>query len=256
MKKNYRSILPSGDSQKRESDNVRHSNNNEDSHQMASLPKRDLHKTFLDEKEFSRRVKVVIAGKLFLDLVRETITMLEEQVKELEQLPLDCMRNNANKIANQDISISPLEEMNDKAEQSLRTVARKIHKSNLMIRYIEELTRAERERWQLSETDKEMIKGSDKACEYIEEKVEIHLSRMASRMEWFPAIYHIVDKLSLIVLPVLGYYTGKHQLDDSLLFLWVIAVMPILAITVVWAINELMFWIEKKIGGGCSKTSK
>ena len=48
MKKNYRSILPSGDSQKRESDNVRHSNNNEDSHQMASLPKRDLHKTFLD----------------------------------------------------------------------------------------------------------------------------------------------------------------------------------------------------------------
>ena len=44
MKKNYRSILPSGDSQKRESDNVRHSNNNEDSQQMASLTNRAFHK--------------------------------------------------------------------------------------------------------------------------------------------------------------------------------------------------------------------
>jgi hypothetical protein len=73
------------------------------------------------------------------------------------------MRNNSNKLVNQDISIEPLEESNKKADS--------------------------------------------------------HLSRLVSRMEWFPVKYHLVDKVALVVFTVLGYYTGKYHLNDDLVFL-------------------------------------
>ena len=64
-----------------------------------------------------------------------------QQENLLSGIPLDAMRNNSNKLVNQDISIEPLEESNKKADS--------------------------------------------------------HLSRLVSRMEWFPVKYHLVDKCLL-----------------------------------------------------------
>ena len=76
---------------------------------------------------------------------------------------------------------------------------------SLMKRYVEELTRKDREKWQLSEIDKAMVRGAEKACEMIEDKAEGHLIRLTSRMEWFPVVYHLVDNVALVVFTVLGY---------------------------------------------------
>ena len=46
--------------------------------------------------------------------------------------------------------------------------------------------------------------------------------------------------------PFLGYYTGKHHLDDNLVFLWLLAGMPVLIVSVIWGINELMAWMNGK----------
>ena len=131
---------------------------------------------------------------------------------------------------------------------SLRSyqVARNIHDSSLMKRYIEELTRKERDKWQLSEVDKAMVKGAEKACEMIEDKAEDHLIRLTSRMEWFPVVYHLMDKVALVVLPVLGYYTGKYHLNDTMAFLWLMAAMPIFIMSVIWSINEVWAWLERR----------
>ena len=67
-----------------------------------------------------------------------------------------------------------------------------------------------------------------------------------SRMEWFPVKYHLLDKVALVVFTVLGYYTGKHHLDDDLVFLWLLAGMPVLIVSVIWGINELMAWMNGK----------
>ena len=75
---------------------------------------------------------------------------------------------------------------------------------------------------------------------------ESHLSRLASRMEWFPVKYHLLDKVALVVFTVLGYYTGNHHLDDDLVFLWLLAGMPVLIVSVIWGINELMAWMNGK----------
>ena len=101
----------------------------------------------------------------------------------------------------------------------LRVVAGNIYDSDLMKRYVEEITKKDREKWQLSEVDKSMMTGGDKACAYIEKKADSHLSRLVSRMEWFPVKYHLVDKVALVVFTVLGYYTGKYHLNDDLVFL-------------------------------------
>ena len=91
-----------------------------------------------------------------------------------------------------------------------------------------------------------MVKGAEKACEMIEDKADSHLIRLTSRMEWFPVVYHLVDKVALVVFTVLGYYTGKYHLNDDLVFLWLVAGMPILIMTVIWGINELCGWINGK----------
>jgi len=46
-----------------------------------------------------------------------------QQQNLLSGIPLDAMRNNSNKLVNQDISIEPLEESNKNAENILRVVA-------------------------------------------------------------------------------------------------------------------------------------
>ena len=90
------------------------------------------------------------------------------------------------------------------------------------------------------------MKGAEKACEMIEDKAEDHLIRLTSRMEWFPVVYHLLDKVALVVFTVLGYYTGKYHLNDDLVFLWLVAGMPILIMTVIWGIDELCGWINGK----------
>lgn len=104
----------------------------------------------------------------------------------------------------------------------------------------------DREKWQLSEVDKAMVKGGEKACKFIQTNAEAHLIRLTSRMEWFPVAYHLADKIALVVFPILGYYTGKYHLTDTMLFLWWMAAMPILCMSVIWGINELSAWLERK----------
>ena len=218
-----------------------------------------------DPKEYERRVKAVLEGQMLVNLIGNTMAMLGQQQNLLSGISLDAMRNNSNKLVNQDKSIEPLEESNRNAENTLRVVAGNIYGSDLMKRYVEEITKKDREKWQLSEVDKSMMTGGDKACAYIEKKAAIkrvqsdarissaereqarpkvkadgHLSRLASRMEWFPVKYHLLDKVALVVFTVLGYYTGKHHLDDDLVFLWLLAGMPVLIVSVIWGINELM----------------
>jgi hypothetical protein len=74
----------------------------------------------------------------------------------------------------------------------------------------------------------------------------LHLIRLTSRMEWFPIAYHLADKVALVVFPILAYYTGKYHLNDTILFLWLMAAMPILGISVIWGINELSVWLERR----------
>ena len=199
-----------------------------------------------DPKEYERRVKAVLEGNILESTIRETADMLGQQQNLLRGISLDAMRNNSNKLVNQDMSIEPLEESNRNAENTLRVVAGNIYGSDLMKRYVEEMTKKDREKWQLSEVDKAMMTGGDKACAYIEKKADGHLSRLASRMEWFPVKYHLVDKVALVVFTVLGYYTGKHHLDDDLVFLWLLAGMPVLIVSVIWGINEVWAWLERR----------
>ena len=65
-------------------------------------------------------------------------------------------------------------------------------------------------------------------------------------MEWFPVKYHLLDKVALVVFTVLGYYTGKYQLNDTMVFLWLMAAMPVFIMSVVWGINEVWAWLERK----------
>ena len=78
-----------------------------------------------------------------------------------------------------------MEESNRNVETILSKVAKNIYGSKLMMRYVEKMMKKDREKWQLSEVDKAMMTGGDKACAYIEKKADGHLSRLASRMEWF-----------------------------------------------------------------------
>ena len=144
------------------------------------------------------------------------------------------------------MDVVPLEEMNQTAEEILHQVARNIHDSNLMKRYVNDLAKADREKWQLSEVDKAMVNGAEKACEIIRDKAEAHLIGLTSRMEWFPVVYHLIDKVAMVIFAVLGYYTGKYHLNDDMIFLWLMAAMPIAMMSVIWAVNELLAWLGKK----------
>ena len=204
------------------------------------------HVPLYDRKEYERRVNDIVEGQMLVNLIGNTMDMLGQQQNLLSGISLDAMRNNSNKLVNQDMSIEPLEESNRKAENTLRVVAGNIYGSDLMKRYVEEMTKKDREKWQLSVVDKAMVRGADKACEMIEDKAEGHLIRLTSRMEWFPVKYHLLDKVALVVFTVLGYYTGKYHLSDTMAFLWLMAAMPVLIMSVIWGINELMAWMNGK----------
>jgi hypothetical protein len=254
MGKDYRKQLPSGDSQQQ--------GGNSGVRQIGSPRKQEKPDVILpvinkckaekermvlyDPKEYERRVNDIVEGQMLMNLVSNTMDMLGQQQNLLRGIPLDAMRNNSNKLVNQDMSIEPLEDSNRNAENVLRIVAGNIYGSDLMKRYVEEMMKKDREKWQLSEVDKAMMTGGDKACAYIEKMADSHLSGLASRMEWFPVKYHLVDKVALVVFTVLGYYTGKHHLDDDLVFLWLLAGMPVLIVSVIWGINGLMAWMNGK----------
>jgi hypothetical protein len=91
-----------------------------------------------------------------------------------------------------------------------------------------------------------MENGAEKACEIIRDKAEAHLIGLTSRMEWFPVVYHLIDKVAMVIFAVLGYYTGKYHLNDDMIFLWLMAAMPIAMMSVIWAVNELLAWLGKK----------
>ena len=253
MGKDYWKQLPSGHSQQQGGNSgVRQESPRQQEKPDVILPMINNrtadkgHIVLYDQKEYERRVNDIVKGQLLVDLVGNTMNMLGQQQNLLSGIPLDAMRNNSNKLVNQDISIEPLEESNKNAENILRVVAGNIYDSDLMKRYVEEITKKDREKWQLSEVDKSMMTGGDKACAYIEKKADSHFSRLVSRMEWFPVKYHLVDKVALVVFTVLGYYTGKYHLNDDLVFLWLVAGMPILIMTVIWGIDELCGWINGK----------
>ena len=202
--------------------------------------------TLYDKKEYERGVKAVMKGKLLVKSTHEAIEMLIDQQTLLGSIPLDAMRNNSSKLVNQDMDVVPLEEMNQNAEDILHQVASNIHDSNLMKRYVNDLAKADREKWQLSEVDKAMVTGGETVCEYIEANAEAHLIGLTSRMEWFPIAYHLADKVALVVFPILGYYTGKYNLNDTMTFLWAMAFMPIFVLSAIWGINELAAYLERR----------
>ena len=204
------------------------------------------HIALYDQKEYERGVKAVLKGKFLVKSTNEAIEMFKEQQALLDNVPLDAMRNNSNKLLNQDMDVVPLEEMNQTAEDILHQVAGNIYDSSLMKRYVNDLAKADREKWQLSEVDKAMENGAEKACEIIRDKAEAHLIGLTSRMEWFPVVYHLIDKVAMVIFAVLGYYTGKYHLNDDIIFLWLMAAMPIAMMSVIWAVNELLAWLGKK----------
>ena len=259
MRRKYDSMLPSGDSQMQ-------GGNSETGGRQESPRKQEKPHTILqvvnklkalfhsghkraklyDQKEFERGVKAVLKGKFLVKATNEAIEMFKEQQALLDNVPLDAMRNNSNKLLNQDMDVVPLEKMNQTAEDILHQVASNIHDSNLMKRYVNDLAKADREKWQLSEVDKAMANGAEKACEIIRDKAEGHLIGLTSRMEWFPIVYHLADKVALVVFPVLAYYTGKYHLNDTMTFLWAMAFMPIFVLSAIWGINELAAYLERR----------
>ena len=253
MSKDYRKQLPSGHSQQQGGNSgVRQESPHQQEKPDVILPVINnravgkAHVPLYDRKEYERRVKAVLEGNILESTIRETADMLGRQIDLLNGVQLDVLRNNSNKLVNQDMDVAPLEDINRSAENTLHEVARNVHDSSLMKRYVMELTKKDREKWQLSEVDKAMVKGAEKACEMIEDKAEDHLIRLTSRMEWFPVVYHLVDKVALVILPVLGYYTGKYHLNDTMTFLWLVAAMPIFIMSVVWGINEVWAWLEMR----------
>ena len=259
MRRKYDSMLPSGDSQM-QGGNSETGGRQEDPRkqekpyiilQVINKLKALFHSghkraKLYDQKECERGVKAVMKGKFLVKSTNEAIEMLKEQQALLGSIPLDAMRNNSSKLVNQDMDVVPLEEMNQAAEDILHQVARNIHDSNLMKRYVNEVAKADREKWQLSEVDKAMVNGAEKACEIVREKAEVHLISLTSRMEWFPIAYHLADKVALVVFPVLGYFTGKYHLNDTMMFLWAMAFMPIFAMSAIWGINELAAYLERR----------
>ena len=243
MRRKYESMLPSGDSQMQggnsETGGRRHSPHKQEKPHMILQVVNKLkalfrggqkHIALYDQKEYERGVN----------------EMLIDQQTLLGSIPLDAMRNNSNKLVNQDMDVAPLEEMNLYAECILRQVAENMHDSKLMSRYVEELSKKDNEKWQQSQTGIIMAKGGETACKYIQNKAEEHLIRLTSRMEWFPIAYHLADKVALVVFPILGYYTGKYHLNDTMTFLWAMAFMPIFVLSAIWGINELTAYLERR----------
>ena len=259
MRSKYDSMLPSGDSQMQGGNSE--TGGRQESPRKQEKPHTILHivnkvkalfhggykrATLYDQKEYERGVKAVLKGKFLVKSTHEAIEMLIDQQTLLGSIPLDVMRNNSNKLVNQDMDVVPLEDMNTYAECILRQVAENMHDSKLMSRYVEELTKKDREKWQQSQVCMAMMKGGETVCEYIEANAEEHLIRLSSRMEWFPIAYHLADKVALVVFPVIAYYTGKYHLNDTMTFLWAMAFMPIFVMSAIWGINELAAYLERR----------
>ena len=161
MRSKYDSMLPSGDSQMQGGNSEtggRHDSprKQEKPHtilQVVNKVKALFHggqkrAKLYDQKEYERGVKAVLKGNSIVKSTHEAIEMLIDQQTLLGSIPLDAMRNNSNKLVNQDMDVAPLEEMNIYAECILRQVAENMHNSKLMSRYVEELTKKDREKWQ------------------------------------------------------------------------------------------------------------
>lgn len=259
MRRKYDSMLPSGDSQMQGGNSetggrLESPRKQEKPHTILQVVNklkaffhgRQKHTALYDQKEYERGVKAVMKGKFLVKSTHEAIEMLIDQQTLLGSIPLDVMRNNSNKLVNQDMDVVPLEDMNIYAECILRQVAENMHDSKLMSRYVEELTKKDSEKWQQSQICMAMMKGGETVCEYIEAKAEEHLIRLTSRMEWFPIAYHLADKVALVVFPILAYYIGKDHLNDTMTFLWAIAFMPIFVLSAIWGINELAAYLERR----------
>ena len=181
MGKDYWKQLPSGHSQQQGDDSgVRQESPRKQDKPDVILPVINsravskAHVPLYDRKEYERRVKAVLEGNILESPIRETADMLGRQIDLLNGIPLDVLRNNRNKLVNQDMDVVPLEEMNQTAEDILHQVAENMHDSKLMSRYVEELTKKDREKWQQSQVCMAMMKGGETVCEYIEAKAEEH----------------------------------------------------------------------------------
>ena len=156
MRRKYDSMLPSGDSQMQGGNSETGEEKPHTILQVVNKLKELFcggHKraTLYDQKEYERGVKAVLKGKSLVKSTHEAIEMLIDQQTLLGSIPLDAMRNNSSKLVNQDMDVVPLEEMNLYAECILRQVAENMHDSKLMSRYVEELTKKDREKWQQSQ---------------------------------------------------------------------------------------------------------
>ena len=148
MGKDYRKLLPSGHGQQQGGDSgVRQESPRQQDKPDVILPVINsravgkAHVPLYDRKEYERRVKAVLEGNILESTIRETADMLGRQIELLNGIPLDVLRNNSNKLVNQDMVITPLEDINRNAENALHEVAGNIHDSSLMKRYVEELTK-------------------------------------------------------------------------------------------------------------------
>ena len=148
MGRDYRKQLPSGNSQQQGGDNGGRQTGSPRKQEKPDVNLQVInnrttdkgHMVLYDPKEYERRVKAVLEGQMFVNLIGNTMAMLGQQQNLLSGISLDAMRNNSNKLVNQDMSIEPLEESNRNAENTLRVVAGNIYGSDLMKRYVEEMT--------------------------------------------------------------------------------------------------------------------
>lgn len=189
MRKNYRTLLPSGDSQ-------------------SEQPKKE-NPTFYDPNNYQQRVATVTEGRLLEDAVGQAINLLQSQLQQLQAIPMDTQRNNRSKVLNQNVDIAPVVEQNAQTALVLATVAKAIHGSDLMNRYIDQLTRDERERWQLTEIDKAKIDGGNEAVEHIKKKGDEMIQLLQKRAEYHPLWAKAIDRATMLSMFGLLLWFGK-----------------------------------------------
>ena len=113
MGKDYRKQLPSGKSQQqggnngaRQTGSPRKQEKPDVNLQVINNRTADKGRMVLyDPKEYERRVKGVLEGQMLVNLIGNTMAMLGQQQNLLSGISLDAMRNNSNKLVNQDMSI-------------------------------------------------------------------------------------------------------------------------------------------------------
>ena len=111
MRSKYDSMLPSGDSQmqggnsetggRQESPRKPHTILQVVNKLKVLFHRGQKRAKLYDQKEFERGVKAVLKGKFLVKSTHETIEMLIDQQALLDNVPLDAMRNNSNKLVSQ-----------------------------------------------------------------------------------------------------------------------------------------------------------